>query len=66
MRTACMPVDYRNVAETIRAIAVRPDDVWVLGYPGSGTAAVQSLIVRLLRRSGDSDEQQQSLAEPIE
>lgn len=48
MRTACMPAEYRNAAEAIRAAPVRPDDVWVLGYPGSGAAAVQLLVGRLL------------------
>lgn len=56
MRTACMPAEYRNAAEAIRAAPVRPDDVWVIGYPGSGTAAVQLLIGRLLHSAEGDDE----------
>lgn len=60
MRSVCMPADYRQAAEAIRGLAVRPDDVWVVGYPGSGAAAVQLLVERLLRieRQADGHEEQ--------
>lgn len=68
MRTACMPAEYRNAAEAIRAAPVRPDDVWVLGYPGSGAAAVQLLVGRLLdvgRRAADEGTVDDDEAAPL-
>lgn len=68
MRAICMPAAYREAAEAIRATAVRADDVWVLGYPGSGTEAVQQLVVRLLggaEAEVGADEEEEASRAPL-
>lgn len=54
LRTTFMPAAFRNSADAISRTAVRPDDVWVIGFPKSGDVLVQQLAWLLVH--GDDSE----------
>lgn len=40
----CMPETHREYAKMIRSFDIRPDDIFVLGFPKSGTSWLQEMV----------------------